>query len=53
VMKEEQIYVPEGELRGEVIQLHHDTPVDVRGHSEASQNTLDVSGGGVLSKSDK
>jgi len=27
VLKEERIYVPEGELRGEVIQLHHDTPV--------------------------
>jgi len=27
VMKEERIYVPEGKLRGEVIQLHHDTPV--------------------------
>jgi len=30
VLKERKIYVPEGELRGEVIQLHHDTPV--RGH---------------------
>ena len=27
--------------------------VSVRGHSEVSQNTLDVSGGGVLSKSDE
>jgi len=27
VMKEEKIYMPEGELRGEIIQLHHDTPV--------------------------
>jgi len=27
--------------------------VHVRGHSEASQNTLDVSGGDVLSKSDE
>ena len=27
VMKEERIYVPEGELRGEIIHLHHDTPV--------------------------
>jgi len=27
VLKEGRIYVPEGELRGEVIQLHHDTPV--------------------------
>jgi len=25
VMKEGRIYVPEGELRGEIIQLHHDT----------------------------
>jgi len=27
VMKEERIYMPEGELRGEIIQLHYDTPV--------------------------
>ena len=27
VMKEERIYVPEGELRGEIIHLHHNTPV--------------------------
>ena len=27
VTKEERIYVPEEELRGEIIQLHHDTPV--------------------------
>jgi len=27
VMKKRRIYVPEGELRGEIIQLHHDTPV--------------------------
>jgi len=27
VLKEGRIYVLEGELRGEVIQLHHDTPV--------------------------
>jgi len=27
VMKEGKIYIPEGELRGEIIQLHHDTPV--------------------------
>jgi len=26
-MKEGKIYVPEGELRGEVIQLYHDTLV--------------------------
>ena len=31
VMKEKQIYVPEGELRGEVIQLHYDTPVEGHG----------------------
>jgi len=30
VMKKGRIYVPEGELRGEIIQLHHNTPV--RGH---------------------
>jgi len=30
-MKERQIYVLEGELRGEVIQLHHDTPVEEHG----------------------
>jgi len=27
VLKEGRIYVPEGELKGEIIQLHHDTPV--------------------------
>jgi len=27
VMKERKIYMLEGELRGKVIQLHHDTPV--------------------------
>ena len=27
VLKEGRIYVPEGELRGEVIWLHHDIPV--------------------------
>ena len=26
-MKEERIYVPEGDLRREIIQLHHKTPV--------------------------
>jgi len=26
-MKEERIYVPEEKLRGEIIQLHHDTPI--------------------------
>ena len=32
VMKEERIYVLEGDLRREIIQLHHDTPVG--GHGE-------------------
>jgi len=27
VLREGRIYVPEGELRGEVIRLHHNTPV--------------------------
>jgi len=27
VMKKGRIYVPEGELRGEIIQLHHNIPV--------------------------
>jgi len=31
VLKEERIYMPEGELRREVIQLHHDTPVERHG----------------------
>ena len=31
VMKEERIYVPEGELRGEIIRLHHNTPVEGHG----------------------
>ena len=31
VLKEGRIYVPEGELRGEVIRLHHDTPVGGHG----------------------
>ena len=31
VMKEERVYVPEGELRREVIWLHHDTPVGGHG----------------------
>jgi len=30
-MKEGRIYVPEGELRGKIIQLHHDTPVEGHG----------------------
>jgi len=28
VMKEKRIYIPKEELRGEIIQLHHDTPVE-------------------------
>jgi len=32
VMKKGRIYMPEGELRGEIIQLHHNTPVG--GHKE-------------------
>jgi len=31
VMKEGRIYVPEGDLRREIIQLHHDTPVGGHG----------------------
>ena len=31
VLKERRIYVPEGELRGEIIWLHHDTPVGGHG----------------------
>jgi len=31
VLKEGKIYMPEGELRGEIIQLHHDTPVGGHG----------------------
>jgi len=31
VLKERRIYVPEGELRGEVIQLHHNTPIGGHG----------------------
>jgi len=27
VLKERRIYIPEGELRGEIIRLHHNTPV--------------------------
>jgi len=30
-MKEERIYVLEGELRGEIIQLYHDTPIEEHG----------------------
>jgi len=32
VMREGRIYIPEEELRGEIIRLHHDTPVG--GHGE-------------------
>ena len=31
VTKEEKIYIPEGELRGEIIRLHHDTLVGGHG----------------------
>jgi len=31
VMKEERIYIPEEDLRREIIQLHHDTPVEGHG----------------------
>ena len=31
VMKEGKIYVPEEKLRGEIIWLHHDTPVGGHG----------------------
>ena len=31
VTKEGKIYIPEGELRGKIIQLHHDTPVEGHG----------------------
>jgi len=31
VIKEGKIYVPEGELRGEIIRLHHNTPVEGHG----------------------
>jgi len=31
VMKEGRIYVPEEDLRREIIQLHHDTPVEEHG----------------------
>ena len=31
VLKEGKIYVPEGDLRREIIQLHHDTPVGGHG----------------------
>ena len=31
VMKERKIYIPERKLRGEVIQLHHNTPVGGHG----------------------
>jgi len=31
VMKKGRIYVPEGELRGEIIRLHHNTPIGGHG----------------------
>ena len=31
VMKEGRIYMPEGDLRRKIIQLHHDTPVGEHG----------------------
>ena len=31
VIKERRIYIPEGDLRREIIQLHHDTPVGGHG----------------------
>jgi len=31
VLKKGRIYVPEGDLRREIIQLHHDTPVGGHG----------------------
>ena len=31
VMKERYIYIPEGELREEMVYLHHDTPVEGHG----------------------
>ena len=31
VLKEERIYIPEGELRKKIIQLHHDTPIEGHG----------------------
>ena len=37
IMKEGRIYVPEGELRGEVIQLYHDTLVE--GHKKRWKTT--------------
>ena len=37
IMKEGKIYVPEGELRGEVIQLYHDTLVG--GHKKRQKTT--------------
>jgi len=31
VLKEGRIYIPEGDLRKEIIQLHHDTPIEGHG----------------------
>ena len=39
VMKKGRVYVPEGELRRELIQLHHNTPV---GEHEERQNTTEL-----------
>ena len=38
VLKEERIYVPEGDLRREIIQLHHDTPVEGHGGGGRQQS---------------
>jgi len=39
--------------RGSVRTHSEEISLNIRGHSEVSQNTLDVSGGGVLSQSDE
>jgi len=31
VLKEGRIYIPEGDLRKKIIQLHHDTPIEGHG----------------------
>ena len=38
VLKEGRIYVPEGDLRREIIQLHHDTPVEGHGGDGRQQS---------------
>jgi len=43
VMKERRIYIPEGELRGEIIWLHHDTPVG--GHGRQQSWSLGITSG--------